>query len=131
MMRGVLQAITSLMLLQAFLMAPFQHVHLGNGHHAHGEGHESPMVHSHFYSAISAEAQPTGASLDHSHQAHASLSLDTFTTLPHAALIFALEPEAEALVYTPAQSDVFTETIEPRGHDPPRLEGLAPRAPPL
>jgi len=118
-------------LLQAFIMAPFQHVHPGSGHDEHHHHHESTVVHAHFF-AVSVPAAPrSDPSFDHTHKGHASISLDTYRTLPQVAHLPLFQPELTAHVFAVAESAVPIEVIEPCGHDPPCVENTVPRAPPL
>lgn len=130
-MRRLSLLVICVSLLQAFFMAPYQHVHLGAAHQRHEDHHESPPLYSHFYSAFSSGVRNSAPKLGHVHKGHGAFSLDTFTALQHSALFLVFRPEAVALVFSPAQSDVCIETIEPRGHDPPCFENRVPRAPPL
>ena len=119
-----------LALLQAFIMAPYQHVHTGTGHAEHGNHHESTLVHAHFF-AVSVPIQPNSEPvLDHAHKAHASVSLDTFRTYPQTAAFSFFQPEPSVRVFVPIESAVWVEIIEPCGHDPPCVENTVPRAPP-
>jgi hypothetical protein len=119
---------TSLALLQAFFMAPYQHVHIGSGHEKHAE---STLVHAHPY-AISFSINPDdGPVVGHSHKRHTSLALDTFTTLAQGILFLFLQPEAAIQIFPPTESAVWVEVTEPCGHDPPCIENTIPRAPPL
>jgi hypothetical protein len=119
---------TYLALLQAFFMAPYQHVHIGSGHKKHAE---STLVHAHPYAISLPEKPDHGAALGHSHKPHASVALDTFTTLAQGIAFLFLRPESPVQIFAPAESFVWVEVTEPRGHDPPCLENTIPRAPPL
>jgi hypothetical protein len=121
----------SLALLQAFFMAPYQHVHLGTGHEGHGDHGESTVVHAHPYAIsvpISGDSRPE---VEHAHKAHASVSLDTFATLPQTALFLFCHPELPVRIVVPVESTVWVEIIEACGHDPPCFENTIPRAPPI
>src|SRR5437870_368431 len=119
-----------LALLQAFFMAPYQHVHVGPGHGKHRDHGESTVVHAHPY-AVSVPSRNDGPAIQHSHEPHASVALDTFTTLAQAALSIFFQPESRVEIPAPAESDVWVEVTEPCGHDPPCIENSVPRAPPL
>ena len=122
----------SLALFLAFLMAPYQHVHLAASHSENADHHhDDTVVHTHFYSASVPTSRNSGASLNDSDGDHAR-SLDTFTTTPQAGFPAFMQPESRLLLF--AAEDVFVgvvEVPEPRGHDPPSLEFSAPRAPPV
>lgn len=121
-----------LALFLAFLMAPYQHVHLAASHSDNADHHhDDAVVHTHFYAASIPTSRNTGASLDDPDGDHAR-SLDTFTTMPQAGFPGFVQPESRLLLL--AAKDVFVgvvEVTEPRGHDPPSLEFSAPRAPPV
>jgi hypothetical protein len=118
-------------LLLAFLMAPYQHVHLAASHSENAtRHHDDAVVHTHFYAVSVPTSRNSSASLDDSDGDHAR-SLDTFRTIPQAGFPAFTRPESRLLAF--AQEDVFAgfvEVTEPRGHDPPSLEFSAPRAPP-
>jgi hypothetical protein len=127
-MRRLVLIPTSLALLQAFFMAPYQYVHIGLGHEKHAE---STVVHAHPY-AISFSINPNdGPVVGHSHKPHASLALDTFTTITQGIPFLFFQPDARVQLFAPAESFVWVEVTEPRGHDPPCIDNAVPRAPPL
>jgi hypothetical protein len=120
-----------LALLEAFIMAPYQHVHPKTGHEERGDQHESTVVHAHFFAVsvpISPNSEPV---LDHAHKDHTSVSLDTFRTFPQSAPLLFFQPELPVRVFVPTESAVRVEIIEPCGHDPPCVENTVPRAPPV
>ena len=120
-----------LALMQAFFMAPYQHVHIGSGHERHGNHAEATIVHAHPY-AISFSINPdNGPAVGHSHKPHASLALDTFTTLAQGIPFLFFQPESPVHIFAPAESFVWVEVTEPCGHDPPCIENTIPRAPPF
>jgi hypothetical protein len=120
-----------LALVQAFFMAPYQHVHVGSVHERHGNHAESTLVHAHPY-AISFSINPDdGPAVGHSHKPHASLALDTFTTLAQGIPFLFVQPEAAIQIFPPAESAVWVEVTEPCGHDPPCIDNAVPRAPPV
>jgi hypothetical protein len=120
-----------LALLQAFFMAPYQHVHIGLGHDRHEDHHESTLVHAHPYALSVPLNQNDGSAVEHSHKLHASVALDTFTTLAKGVLFLFLQPESPVQIFAPAESAVWVEVTEPCGHDPPCIGNSAPRAPPV
>jgi hypothetical protein len=120
-----------LALLQAFLMAPYQHVHVGLAHKKHGEHDESTIVHSHPYAVSLPTSTKDGPAAEHSHKAHASIALDTFTTLAHGVLFLLFQPQSSVQILAPPESAVCVEITEPCGHDPPGVESTVPRAPPV
>ena len=121
-------------LLLAFLMAPYQHVHLVTSHEE-GTGHDhddAAVVHAHFYAISVPISRNGGPSLKDSHGDHVSRSLDTFTTMPQAGLSVFMRPESRILLFPPAELLAgVVEVTEPCGHDPPSLEFSVPRAPPV
>src|SRR5689334_8124857 len=112
-------------------MAPYQHVHIGLAHKKHSEHDESTIVHSHPYAVSIPANSNDGTSAGHSHKAHASIALDTFTTLAHGVLFLFFQPQSSVQIFAPSESAVFVEITEPRGHDPPGVETTVPRAPPV
>jgi|SRR5437879_846303 len=119
---------TSLALLQAFFMAPYQHVHIGLGHEKHAE---STLVHAHPYAISFSINSDDSPAVGHTHKPHASLSLDTFTTLVQGIPFLFFQPEAAIQIFPPTESAAWVEVTEPCGHDPPCIENTVPRAPPL
>lgn len=123
-----------LALLLAFLMAPYQHVHLATDDRegADHDHDDAAVVHVHFY-AVTVPINRNGeASLEDSHGGHVSRSLDTFTTMPQAGLSAFVQPESRIFLFPPAVLVVrFVEVTEPCGHDPPFLKSSVPRAPPV
>jgi hypothetical protein len=102
-------------LLLAFVMGPFQHVHQPGTHHHDGPGHDEDVavVHAHPFGISVASAPDGRVRIEGSHTSHAAWSLDTFTIL------------------LPAESVGTVRFTKVRGHDPPCLERLSPRAPPV
>ncbi len=121
-------------LLLAFLMAPYQHVHIatsrgGGTDHNHGD---ASVVHTHFDAESVPITRNNGTSLKDSHGDHASRPLDTFTTMPQAGFSEFFLPQTWIPFFAPA--DLFVGVVdatEPRGHDPPFLDLSIPRAPPV
>lgn len=129
MMRRAAAIETTLALLLAFCLAPFQHVHTGpDGDHAH-----SGEIHSHFFSPHVAAHPESGVHIeadDDDDHAEAQL-LDTFTlVLPHAVAV-CLPSRAPAMAAAPAQTTAPIAVVEERAHDPPSLDNSSPRAPPV
>src|SRR5689334_4961721 len=131
-MRRSVAVETSLALLLAFLLAPFQHVHPDHPHEGHlGE------IHAHFFVAHShAERKSCGGIQveaeddDDDDHAHAR-SVDTYTlVLPDGPQ--ALFPSPVAIA-PPVGKKEFPppEFIEARANSPPLIDRSAPRAPPL
>jgi hypothetical protein len=119
---------TFLALLQAFFMAPYQHVHIGLGHEKHND---STIVHAHPYAISFPLNSDDVPAVGHSHKPHASIALDTFTTLTQGVLFLFFQPESPVRISDAAKSAVRIEVTEPCGHDPPCIENTAPRAPPV
>ena len=130
MIQRLASATALLALLQAFFMAPYQHIHVRPGHEKHGDHNESTIVHAHPYS-VSVPSRNDGLTVEHSHKPHASIALDTFTTLAQAVLFIFFQPESRVEILAPAESAVWVEVTEPCGHDPPCTEKKVPRAPPV
>ena len=115
-------------------MAPYQHVHVGlvhSKHSDHGDHGESTIVHAHPYSVSFPTGPKDGPTAEHSHKAHASIALDTFTTLVHGLLFFFFQPQSSVRIFAPSEAAVSFEITEPCGHDPPCIESTVPRAPPV
>ena len=131
-MRRHLASIAALLgLLQAFFMAPYQHVHVGLGHGRHTDHGESAIVHAHPYAFSVPLDQNRGAKVAHSHQPHVSVALDIFTPIAQGALLLYFQPESPARIFVPSESAILIEVTEPRGHDPPLAANEVPRAPPV
>ena len=133
-MRRVAVLPVCLVLLVAFFMAPFQHVHIGPGRQTGSDRDhaDTTVVHTHFDTESGPISRNGGASLKDSHGDHASRPLDTFTTVPQAGFSEFLLPESQIPFFAPA--DLFVgviEVTEPCGHDPPLLEFSIPRGPPV
>jgi hypothetical protein len=122
----------SLGLLQAFFMAPYQHVHLGRSHEKHEDNNESAaIVHAHPYAVSVPISRNDRPAVGHSHKPHASIALDTFTTLAQGVLFLFFPPASPVPIVAAAKSVVWVELTEPCAHDPPCLENSVPRAPPV
>lgn len=122
---------TSLALLQALLMAPYQHVHVGSGHDKHRDNDESTIVHAHPY-VVSVHVNPDdGPAVGRSHKPHVSVALDTFTTLAGGVPFLFFQPDSPVQIFAPAKSFAWIEVTEPCGHDPPCTNIRASRAPPV
>lgn len=130
-MRRLILIPACLALLQAFFMAPYQHVHVGLGRKKHGDHDGSTIVHAHPYAISVPTSQKDGPAVERSHGPHASMALDTFTTLAQGALSLFYEPESPVRLFAPAESAVWVEITEPCGHDPPCIPNTVPRAPPV
>jgi hypothetical protein len=117
-----------LALLQAFFMAPYQHVHVGAGHAKHAE---STLVHAHPYAIWVPIDASDGPAVGHAHKPHASLALDTFTTITQGMPFLFFQPDSRVQIFAPAESLLWLEVTEPCGHDPPCIENTIPRAPPV
>ena len=127
-----LTPITALLaLLQAFFMAPYQHVHVGPRHEKHGGHAESAIVHAHPYAVSIPTSSSDGATAGHSRKPHVSIALDTFTTLVQGVALLFVQPGSPVQTFAPTESFVRVEVTEPRGHDPPCIGNAAPRAPPV
>lgn len=132
-MRRVVVPPVCLVLLSAFFLAPYQHVHLGTNRVAGADhDHADVIVHTHFYVESIRINRSGGSNLKDSHGDHASQLLDIFTPLPQASLSEFALPELWLLLFPP--SDLLAgsvEVTEPCGHDPPLLDFSVPRAPPV
>jgi len=120
---------TCLAFLLAFVMGPFQHVH--HSQDAHHDDEVATLVHAHPYGISFAGASDHHARIDDVHGPHAAWSLDTFTILTHTSQFLFVPPESKVLPYVPAEPFFALAVVEIRGHDPPHLEHLSPRAPPV
>jgi len=133
-MRRVAMLPVTVSLLLAFLMAPYQHVHLAASHRedADHDHDDAAVVHAHFYAESVPVSRNRGSNLKDSRGDHGSLSLDTFTPIPQAGLLGFVLPESRILLFRPADLPVGAiEFTEPCGHDPPFLDFSVPRAPPV
>lgn len=136
-MRRVLILPTILALFLAFLMAPYQHVHVHSpGGHAdepdqdhHDHDDDATVVHIHFYS-FAVPNDPNGRRLI-GEGGHVAIPLDTFATLSYVAVPTLVKPQSQMLLFPPRESIAeIVRVVEPRGHDPPDLDFSPPRAPP-
>lgn len=119
-----------LALVQAFFMAPYQHVHIGLGHDKHGDHYESTIVHAHPYAISVPTNANSSPAVQRYHKPHASVALDTFITLTQGVPFLFFQPEPPIQIFVPTQAFVSLEITEPCGHDPPDLDFCSPRAPP-
>jgi hypothetical protein len=129
-MRCFAALLTSLGLLLAFLLAPFQHVHTGGADHDH-----AGLIHAHFYMHIeslpASRAEHNSAGIDDVDDDHAAAkSLDTFTLVLTAGFVPFVPSLGAVLLFVPAYSFQPVEIVEQRGHDPPCIDRSIPRAPP-
>jgi len=132
-MRRTIAAPTGLALLLAFFAAPFLHLHTaeaGDDHEDDLAGHaRGAIVHVHLPDSHAAEHDDADLSRPEEHE----LSLSVFAafvkdrTLPDLPFLLAARLEAEPPV---ACAEPFILACPPRGHDPPALGTLQPRAPP-
>jgi hypothetical protein len=124
-MRRTVAVETSLALLLAFFLAPFQHVHAGHAGtvHAHFISHTSPPA-SHECEGVHIEAD------DDDDHAHAS-SIDTFIVVLPDGLPLWVPAKAPVGALTLAETFAPVTIVEQRTHDPPSVDHSAPRAPPL
>jgi hypothetical protein len=120
-------------LFLAFAMGPFQHVHQPGTHHHDGPGHDEDVtvVHAHPFGISVASAPDGRVRIEGSHTSHAAWSLDTFTILSQIPQFFFTPTESPILLFVPAESVGTVRFTEVRGHDPPCVERLSPRAPPV
>ena len=135
MMRRALAVETCLVVMLAFLIAPFQHVHPASGPHGTGshEHAESGIMHAHFYVSRVTPAQPHGVHIeadddgDHAH----TWQVDTFTVRQPSAPALSLPLQCSLIVFAPERTFDPVAEVEQQGHDPPQRCSSSPRAPPL
>lgn len=129
-MRGVAAILTGLALMAAFLLAPFEHVHSGYGHHDHGH---SAIIHAHFHihagMALAALSDHSGVRLVAPDGEDAS-ALNIFTSVAPIVVSLVFLPQTAIAVLAPTESFHHVDFVEARGHDPPRCKRSIPRAPP-
>ena len=121
---------TCVVLLQAFLLAPFQHVHTGGADHDH-----AGFIHAHFNTHVeslpASRTKHRGAELDDTDDDHAAVwSVDTFTLVVTAGFSPFIPSLEKVLLFVPSDSFQPVEIVEQRGHDPPCIDRSIPRAPP-
>lgn len=129
-MRRLIAVYSSLALLLALFMTPFQHVHFGidDDHEGH---HHSSVIHSHFLLvSVPVEASP-GFHVTDVDPPHRGTSLDSFAIAIPATLTLLFRPESRVVVFAPVPYFGPVELVELRGHDPPSLDFSSPRAPPV
>jgi hypothetical protein len=124
---------TSLGLLLAFFLAPFQHVHTGHG--AGADHDHSGLIHAHFYthfdSVRAPRAERRGQEIDDADDDHATVkSLDTFTLVLTTGFAPFVPSLGEILLFVPSSTFQPVQLVEERGHDPPCVDRSIPRAPP-
>jgi|SRR5690242_3436437 len=129
--RRLTPAAALLALLQAFFMAPYQHVHVGPHHEKHGDHAESAIVHAHPYAVSIPTSNDHGGRAEDARKPHVSVALDTFTTLVSAVAFVFVASRSPVHIFAPAESFVRLELTESCGHDPPCIGNTAPRAPPV
>jgi len=128
-MRRIAALQTSLALLLAFVLAPFEHVHPGT---QSGTDHDhSGTIHAHFYSVHRSGDERRGSQFVDSDDDHAAAwSLDTFTLVLTAGLAPFVPSRAVVVLFVPSATLEPVELVEQRGHDPPCVDRSIPRAPP-
>jgi len=116
-------------LVVAFFLAPFQHVHHGDGaDHDHGS-----FIHTHFYRVVLEENEEHGdggPEIEHRHDGHTASPLDTFTIVPTALFALIFPPQFVVVIPALFPSFVRVEIVEERGHSPPATALSVPRTPP-
>ncbi len=113
-------------LLTAFVLAPFQHVHTGNGpDHDH-----AGLMHAHFYRLGAPRPQHTGRQFDDDDEHQAFWAVDTFTLVLTAGIAPFIPSRGPALLFEPSPAFEPVAVVEECGHDPPLAASLVPRAPP-
>jgi hypothetical protein len=120
---------TSLAVLLAFLVAPFQHVH----QHHPGDP-DSGEMHAHFFVVHAHEhrAPHGGIGIDDDDDDHAHVRpVDTYTpVLPGAPPVFL--PSLSPVIPVPqTRTAPPMRRVEPRANGPPAERPSAPRAPPF
>jgi hypothetical protein len=119
---------TCLGLLAAFVVAPFQHVHTGDGP---GADHDhAGLIHAHFYSLAAPSTHPTGRQFDDDDDHRAVWLVDTFTLVMTAGIPPFVPSRAESLIFAPSPAAKPVAIVEERGHDPPVVARSSPRGPP-
>jgi hypothetical protein len=111
-------------LLTAFLLAPFQHVHTGDGHDHAG------LIHAHFYNIAAPLTKHTGRQFDDLDDHRAVWQVDTFTLVMTAGIPPFIPSRAQASLFVPSPAFEPVAIVEECGHDPPSAGQPVPRAPP-
>lgn len=124
-MRPVLAFPLCLALLQAFLLAPVQHVHETEG--PGGQHEHAALIHAHF--SAHAAAPVKGRAFDDIDE-HPVWQLDTFTLVLPAGVAPAIPSAAPETLFAPEAAAGMTAPVEERAHDPPARAPAIPRAPP-
>jgi hypothetical protein len=116
-------------LLTAFVLAPFQHVHTGDGP---GADHDhAGLVHAHFYSLAAPQTKHEGRQFDDIDDDHGAVwSVDTLTLVMTSGIPPFIPSYAAALPFVPSPDFEPAAVVEECGHDPPPAHQLVPRAPP-
>jgi hypothetical protein len=120
---------TCLGLLTAFALAPFQHVHTGDGH---GDDHDhAGLIHAHFYNLAAPHTNHPGRQFDDVDDDHrAAWQVDTFTVVMTVGVPPFIPSRAPAALFAPSPVAQPLTIIEERGHDPPPVSPSVPRGPP-
>ena len=118
---------TCVALLLAFAMAPFEHVHAGDG-----KDHDHPaLIHTHFFELHVPHQTSSDPAFDHVDDDHASAwQSNSFTLVVPAAwipFVPSRSPGVEVALAAPPEPVL---AVEERAHDPPSIPLLASRPPP-
>ncbi|MBV9503669.1 MAG: hypothetical protein JO323_01550 [Acidobacteriia bacterium] len=116
---------TCLGLLTAFALAPFQHVHTGDGDHDH-----AGLVHAHFYGGPIPQTGHGGRHFDDDDDHRAVWQVDAFTLVLTAGIAPFVPSRAPAILPIPSPTFEPVAVVEECGHDPPCADQIVPRAPP-
>jgi hypothetical protein len=114
-------------LVQAFCLAPFQHIHSGHGDDQNYAG----LIHAHFYHVFHQPSKSAGLQMDDEGDHASAKPLDTFTLAFAPALAPFILPRGP--VVDPVSTIVCepVEAVAACAHDPPAIDDRSnPRPPP-
>jgi hypothetical protein len=112
-------------LVIGFILAPLQHVHRDEGHHAH-----APLMHAHLHAHHHDHVDKPGEHEIESSDEDQASPIDTFIVVLTPDFSPFIPTRAPGATREPGETRVSFALIEERGHDPPRLADSSPRAPP-
>ena len=133
-MRCVAAISTSLALVVAFFLAPFQHVHPD---HLDGDHEHSAIIHTHLFlpspgevSRMDLRGRSGVRLIAPGDEDEAAFSVNTFTSVTPVVVSLVRSLPSRVTIFAPKECFAQVEFIEERGHDPPFRSPSAPRAPP-
>jgi len=113
-----------LVLLAAFMQAPFSHVH----EHESTQHHAGGLFHTHFaHARVHDSSQAELRDLDPDDDA---VFQQWFSATPNTPQVLTIVLSVAPVLPVPVPNEWRPETVQPSAHDPPTLTILPPRSPP-